>query len=157
LGIFRLAGLEVIFREAGVGVEGGVEGVVRHVEVEGLFPLGRLADGFLRFDGEGFGEEGVAAVVVGEVGDAVSVFLVLSFDFVAVVSLAVVAAGLADAVAADVHMEAKIERILAFVIVGAEVAFSDVDVLVAGLGEEVGEGEAGLGEAGPVPVGGGEF
>lgn len=157
MGIFRFAGLKVIFREAGVGVEGGVEGIVRHVEVEGLFFLGRLGDGFLRFDGEGFGEEGVAAVVVGEVGDAVSVFLVLSFDFVAVVSLAVVAAGLADAVATNVDVEAEIERVLAFVIEGSEVAFSDMDALVAGLPEESGEGEAGFGEAGPVPVGGGEL
>lgn len=134
-------------------MEGRVEGVVREVEVEGLLGGDRFVKHLFGSQGEGFGEVGIASVEAGEMGDAVGVlFVVFSFDFVAVVFLAVVATGLADAVAANIHVEAEVARVLAFVIVGAEVGLSDMDVVVAGLGQELGQSEARLGETDPVPV-----
>ena len=63
LGVFVCSRLGVVFGEAWVRLEGSMQGIVRHVEEE-RFPLFNTGfDVSIRLQGEGFGEEGVCAVV----------------------------------------------------------------------------------------------
>ena len=64
LGVFVCSRLRVVSGEAWVGLERGMQGIVRHVEEEGLLLCDAGFDVSIGFQGEGFGEEGVGAVVL---------------------------------------------------------------------------------------------
>lgn len=135
--------------EARVGFEGGVDGVVGEVEEEGALIIDAIFDGFVGFEGEGFGEEGVGAVVLVETWDGVVGAFFVVF---AVAIFCVVAAWGAGGEASDVDVEAEVLRVFAWVVAWGEVCFADVDGVELVCLEQAWKGDAVGVEAVPVPV-----
>ena len=121
---------------------------MRHVGEERFLLLHRLSDGLVDFEGEGFGQEDVLAVIFLETGNG-PLFTTLLGP--AEVISAVIAAGLAVGAATDVDVEAEVGRVAGKRIVGAEVGFARVNGAVTGLAKQGRQSDVSLDEAFPFP------
>jgi hypothetical protein len=102
LSVFVLSRFCVVPGKAWIGLKGGVQGIVRHVEEERLLLFNTSFDVSICFERQGFGQEGVRAVVFLQMRDRGLTILSVSL-------LSVITAGLACGEAADVDIETEVE------------------------------------------------
>ena len=140
--------VRIIRRKARISLERGMHRVVGEVEKEGLFLLYRRRDELVGLDGEGFGEEGVAAMIGFETGHG-------AFGpgpHRAVVLLAEVAARCPDRASREVDLETDLRGIRAVVPFGTKMSLPRVDRAIAPLAQDTRESEVARFQADPVPI-----
>ena len=129
--------LLIIGKKAAIRFEGGVNGVVGKVEVEGFLLPDRLFNRGNGFPGDGLGEVDFLSVVFfesGNVPDGVA-FSPLGRE----IFISVIGAGTADVASGNIDIEAEVFGIGSGGILGAEVRLAGVNGAVAGVLESLWE------------------
>ena len=142
--------------EAGVGIERRMHGVMGQMEEEGLFFLHCGADMDFGFEGEGFGEEDVLAVIFLQIrhrlisgrGFTLIFWVLRSVEMLG----SKIAPGSADGAAGHIDIKAKLGRVRPVKSARRKVAFAHMDGSVAIGAQQSRQGDGFLAEALPIPV-----